>query len=150
MVIAIAAGIVLAAILFMKEIADMTRISDISGNKRLLGEGTTLPADWHAYRISGPLFFAAADRVFAELSLLAADHRGIILDLDGVPILDAGGLAALEKLVSRCRQQQTQLVLAGLQFQPLKTLARAGVKPVDGLLGFYPTLHDALDNLPRE
>lgn len=149
MVIAIAAGIVLAAILFMKEIADMTRISDISNNKRLLGETTTLPEGWHVYRISGPLFFAAADRIFAELSLLAADHRGIILELDAVPLLDAGGLAALEKLVSRCRQKDTRLVMTELQFQPLKTLARAGVKPIDGLLSFYPTLHDALDDLPN-
>src|SRR5690606_10548478 len=43
MVIAIGAGVVLAAILFMKEIADMTRVSDISDNHKLLAPCNTLP-----------------------------------------------------------------------------------------------------------
>lgn len=70
-----------------------------------------------------------------------------MLYLDGVPILDAGGLAALERLVAQCSMNGTQLILTDLQFQPLKTLARAGVTPIPGVLQFAPTLGEALSSV---
>lgn len=148
MVIAIGTGMVLAALLFMKEIADMTKVSDISENRRLVSEPP--PAGWCILKISGPLFFAAADRVFGEIAEGCSKRRGIVLYLDGVPILDAGGLSALEKLVERCGANGTQLVLTDLQFQPLKTLARAGVVPIEGVLRFAPTLGEALQSLSAQ
>ncbi|MGL5664573.1 MAG: C4-dicarboxylic acid transporter DauA, partial [Shewanella sp.] len=90
MVIAISVGIILAALLFMKEIAEMTKLYDISTNKRYVDQ--PLPADWAVIKINGPLFFAAADRIFAEIASLTQDKQVIVLYLDGVSILDAGGL----------------------------------------------------------
>ena len=145
MVIAIGTGMVLAALLFMKEIADMTRVADISENRRLVSEPP--PEGWCILKISGPLFFAAADRVFGEIAAGCGARKGIVLYLDGVPILDAGGLAALERLVAQCRLNGTQLILTDLQFQPLKTLARAGVVPIPGVLQFAPTLGEALGSI---
>lgn len=145
MVIAIGTGMVLAALLFMKEIADMTRVADISENRRLVSEPP--PEGWCILKISGPLFFAAADRVFAEIAAGCGARKGIVLYLDGVPILDAGGLAALERLVEKCRVNGTKLILTDLQFQPLKTLARAGVVPIPGVLQFAPTLGEALSSV---
>ncbi len=145
MVIAIGTGMVLAALLFMKEIADMTRVADISENRRLVSEPP--PEGWCIFKISGPLFFAAADRVFGEIAAGCGARKGIVLYLDGVPILDAGGLAALERLVAQCRVNGTQLILTDLQFQPLKTLARAGVVPIPGVLEFAPTLGEALGSV---
>ncbi len=145
MVIAIGTGMVLAALLFMKEIADMTRVADISENRRLVSEPP--PEGWCIFKISGPLFFAAADRVFGEIAAGCGARKGIVLYLDGVPILDAGGLAALERLVAQCRVNGTHLILTDLQFQPLKTLARAGVTPIPGVLQFAPTLGEALGSV---
>lgn len=150
MVIAIGAGVVLAAILFMKEIADMTRVSDISDNRKLLSPCNALPEDWKVFKINGPLFFAAADKIFGEISTKVGALKGLVLYVDGVPILDAGGLAALEKLVNHCRKSGTHLMIADLQFQPLKTLARAGVKPEEGVLTFHASLRDALSCLCPE
>lgn len=143
MVIAITAGIVLAALLFMKEIAAMTKVTDISQQRKHIP--APLPEHWLALKISGPLFFAAADRVFADIGNLTQHSKGIILYMDGVPLLDAGGLAALTKLINQCRAENTQLYIADLQFQPLKTLARAQIKPEPGVVIFYPTLHEALE-----
>ena len=57
---------------------------------------------------------------------------------------------SLNKLISKCQKNNTELLIADLQFQPLKTLARAGVKPIDGVLSFYPTLREVLEQLyPR-
>ncbi|MEQ9545321.1 MAG: C4-dicarboxylic acid transporter DauA [Marinobacter sp.] len=142
MVIAITTGILLAAVLFMREMAQMTRVTDITGNQRIGSAG--LPDGWQVYKINGPLFFAAADRIFGELAGLSRNARGFILYMDGVTVLDAGGLSALNKLVEVCRAEGTRIVIADLQFQPLKTLARAGVGPVNGVSSFYPSLEAAL------
>lgn len=147
MVIAIAAGVVLAALLFMKEIAEMTRVSDISDNRKLLAPCDVLPDGWRVMKINGPLFFAAADRIFGEISLSTGKLKGMILQLEGVPLLDAGGLAALEKLVAQCRKAGTHLMISDVQFQPLKTLARAKIKPEPGTLTFFPSLREALAEL---
>ena len=145
MVIAITVGILLAAVLFVKDIAEMTKVTDISQHKKLID--MQLPAGWKVLKINGPLFFAAADRIFAEIAVLTTQCRGIVLYMDGVTVLDAGGLAALNKLISKSAKTHTELVIADLQFQPLRTLARAGVKPVAGRLRFYPSLKEALDAL---
>lgn len=148
MVIAITAGILLAALLFVKEIAEMSKVTDISSNRKQVEQ--PVPDGWQVLKISGPLFFAAADRIFADIARLSDHSKGIVLYMDGVPLLDAGGLAALNKLISKCQKNNTELLIADLQFQPLKTLARAGVQPITGVLSFYPTLREALEQLyPR-
>ena len=143
MVIAITTGVLLAAVLFMREMAQMTKVTDITGNKRIVQ--AELPEGWQVFKINGPLFFAAADRIFGELADLSRHARGFVLYMDGVTILDAGGLSALNKLIATCRQTGTRIVIADLQFQPLRTLAKAGVQPEEGVSSFYPTLEAALD-----
>ncbi len=142
MVIAISAGIVLASLLFMKEIAEMTKVTDISQSAKHVPD--RLPEGWIVFKISGPLFFAAADRVFAELESVSINAKGVILYMDAVPIVDAGGLAAIEKYWQKCHVANTHVVMADLQFQPLKTMRRAGVKPVSNELSFTATLEEAL------
>lgn len=148
MVIAITTGILLAALLFVKEIAEMSKVTDISNNRKQVEQ--PIPDGWQVLKISGPLFFAAAERIFADIARLTGHSRGIVLYMDGVPLLDAGGLAALNKLISKCAKNHTELLIADLQFQPLKTLARAGVKPLPGVLSFYPTLREALEMLYQQ
>ena len=148
MVIAITAGLVLASLLFMKEIAEMTKISDISRNKKMIdGE---IPDGWRVLKINGPLFFAAADRVFGELAQLGKGQKGLVLYLDGVSILDSGGVAALYKLLDTCRASGTRLFLADFQFQPLKTLSRAGFHPDGTNCKIFSELSGALTALRDE
>ena len=146
MVVAITAGVLLAALLFMKEIAEMTRVSDISTHKSLVPK--TVPDGWAVYKINGPLFFAAADRVFGELATLVDGKQGVVLYFDAVPVLDSGGVSALEGFVKHCEEGGIKVYLADLQFQPLRTLARAGIQPVPGVTRFFSTLHEALSELP--
>lgn len=146
MVIAITAGIVLASLLFIKEIADMTRVAEITENRKLVPDAPA--AGWRVFKINGPLFFAAADKIFGELSMRCEQQQGIVLTMEGVPMLDAGGLSALEKLIAKCAKNNTRILLTDLQFQPLKTLAKAGIKPVKNVSYFYPTLKEALSQVP--
>ena len=145
MVIAITAGILLAAVLFMKEIAEMTRLTEITTNQRLVD--IELPDGWRVYKITGPLFFAAAERIFGELAMIAKDSKGLVLYLDAVPILDGGGLAALNRLVDSCRHSGTEVYFADWQFQPLRTLARAKVEPEVGVSRYFSSLQQALETV---
>lgn len=142
MVIAITFGIIVASLLFMRDISNMTKVSDISSSSKHCPGG--LPHDWVAYKISGPLFFAAADRVFSELDYLNQDKKGVILYMDAVPILDAGGLSSMTKYIEDCANQNTRLLIADLQFQPLKTVAKANITPRDCQFAFTSTLEEAL------
>ncbi|MDY0972381.1 C4-dicarboxylic acid transporter DauA [Siccibacter turicensis] len=134
MVVAISVGIVLASLLFMRRIARMTT---------LVALPVSVEPDVAALRVTGPLFFAAADRIFSELLEMAQQKRVIILQWDAVPVLDAGGLDAftrvIEKLPAGC-----ELRICNVEFQPLRTLARAGIQPIPGRLTFYPDLSHAL------
>ncbi|CAI2484253.1 C4-dicarboxylic acid transporter DauA [Serratia proteamaculans] len=135
MVIAITVGIVLASLLFMRRIARMTRLSELSAeNGRLV------------LRVNGPLFFAAAERIFNELLVRSENYDVIVLQWDAVPVLDAGGLDALQRFIEALPPGK-QLVITDMPFQPLKTLARARVQPIEGKLHFYATLPEALTAL---
>ncbi len=148
MVVAITSGIIIAALLFVKEVAEMTKVTDVSENRKLVPE--RLAEGHKVFRISGPLFFAAADRVFAELAMLCQSEQQVVLLMDGVSLLDAGGLAAMHKFLNQCEAKQCHVLMVDLQFQPLRTLAKAKVRPIEGILSFYPTLLDALKLVPKK
>lgn len=142
MVVAISVGVVLASLMFMRDIAGMTKVSDISQSAKHVPD--PLGMDWGVYKINGPLFFAAADRVIDEIEFLSAGKRAIILYFDSVPILDAGGLSALTRLLERKRSERCEVIIADMQFQPLRTIARSNIKQVDGELIFTSTLAEAV------
>ena len=141
MVIAITFGVILASLLFMREIAKMTRLHNLAEHGRYASE---VPAQTLLYKINGPLFFAAAERVFEELLAQVGEHKALILQMEAVSILDAGGLSAFQQFTRRMAKSGVQLKVAELQFQPLKTLARAKVRPVPGELEFYGSLEEAI------
>lgn len=135
MVVAISCGIVLASLLFMRRISRMTRLVELPRST----EQTLV------IRINGPLFFAAAEKTFLALYGRINGYKHIVLQWDAVPILDAGGLNALIHFIDAL-PKDVDLSIAELQFQPLKTLARAKIVPIPGKLMFYSTLDEALDN----
>jgi SulP family sulfate permease len=142
MVIAITTGILLAAVLFMKEIAEMTRVIEITQNKQYLQKA--VPENYRIFKITGPLFFAAADKIFGELTRYCERDKVIILYLDNVTMLDAGGISALTKLIEHCKKNSAQLILTDVQFQPLKALAKANIQAIDNVFQFRSHLHHAL------
>ncbi|MCF5846977.1 C4-dicarboxylic acid transporter DauA [Aeromonas veronii] len=141
MVIAITFGVILASLLFMREIAKMTKLHDLAEHKRYAHE---VPNNGLLYKINGPLFFAAAERVFAELESQVKGHQVLVLQMEAVSILDAGGLSAFLHFGKQMAKAGVELRVAELQFQPLKTLARAKVRPQPGKLEFYGSLEEAL------
>ena len=137
MVIAISVGIVLASLLFMRRIARMTRLAPVV---------VDVPDDVLALRVIGPLFFAAAEGLFTDLESRLEGKRIVILKWDAVPVLDAGGLDAFQRFVKRL-PEGCELRVCNLEFQPLRTMARAGIQPIPGRLAFFPNRRAAMADL---
>jgi SulP family sulfate permease len=142
MVVAVTVGVVMASLLFMK------RMSEVSGG-RLLAEGhaelhEALPPGVVIYQIAGPLFFGAAQRAMSALQRWEKGVKVVVLDLRLVPAIDATGLFNLRSAVDRLRRERVKVVLAGVQHQPLRALAKAGWRS-DPALGIGTSFERALD-----
>jgi SulP family sulfate permease len=138
MVVGVAAGMVLASLLFLR------RISELTG-ARLLGNGhpelrTPIPPGVQVYEIDGPLFFGAAQRAVNALHTAGRDARVVVLDLDGVPMVDATGLVNLQSALSRLRQLHSRVVLTGVRDNVRQKMARAGITSDDAQVYERPTL----------
>ena len=95
-----------------------------------------LPEGVAAFRISGPLFFAVANRLDDVLNQYFTPPRVFILRLREVPLIDASGATALSQFLARCRRQGTALILSGVPPQPRAVLDGMGLPHEPGFLGY--------------
>lgn len=142
MVYAITAGVMLASILFMRDISELTKVIDIGSENKLLPD--SLKDTWVVYKINGPLFFAAAERIFIELGYHLEAKKGVVLYMESVTVIDAGGLTALNRFHDFCRENGIRVIFASIQFQPMKTMQHAGIKSIPGEFEFAGTLNEAI------
>ena len=140
--VAIQAGMVLAAFSFMHRMAQMVEVGSgvrLIGDEETLGEEdqrADLPRDVEVYRISGPLFFGAANRLDNLMDQLYGKPRCFILRMRQVPLIDASGVHSLQGLIDRCRRKGIVLIVSGLQAQPLQVIRRMGIADRPGELHF--------------
>jgi SulP family sulfate permease len=152
--VAVAVGMVLAAFLFMKRMADVTDVqaitrefvdpADEGGRDPDAVSKRVVPAGVEVYEVNGPFFFGVADRVRDLLGRIGAAPRVFVLRLRRVPAIDATGINALADLHDRCRRQGTALLLSGAHAQPLHALERAGLVERVGAENLVPDLDAAL------
>ena len=150
--VALAVGMVLAAFLFMKRMAETSNVQAIS-REVLAGEAgeeeTPTQAAWRklvpkgvvVYDINGPFFFGAAETFSEYLGQVAGKPKAIVLDLEGVPVMDSTGLRALTTLVARRTREGVPVFVVGLREQPKDLILRS---PLADLLG-----RDRLDLSPE-
>lgn len=142
MVIAVGAGIVLAALLFMRRMADLSSSTLIEGHHPGLGEA--LPDGVMLYEIAGPLFFGAADKAMNAFRSVAKNYPVVIFDLESVPAMDVTGLVALESAIGRVRAAGSHVILAGVQEQPASVIARSHLHPGRGGIEMFQSVRQAL------
>lgn len=152
--IAIEAGIVVAAFVFMFRMADAFEVSsgirliDENGDDRAGGADPTqrarLPQGVEAFQISGPLFFGAASRLDELLDQFFETPKVFILRMRLVPIIDASGVHALKTLFDRCRRRGIVLIISGLQTQPRQVASKMHLDSREGELHFVADFESAL------
>ncbi len=154
--VAIQAGIVLAAFVFMYRMAETVEIS--SGVRAVdddlqqadpprdadFDQRARLPKGVEAYQIGGPLFFGAANRLDNLLDQFFEPPKVLILRMRLVPVIDASGVHALKKLAERCHRQGIVLVVSGLQEQPSRVISNMHLQQHAGDLRFASTFERAV------
>lgn len=120
--VAVEVGLMLACIFFIYRISSLTTVEVIPAIKL----GAPLPAGVVAYSIFGSLFFGAVDKLEHLIEPKTMMAKVMILDLDHLINIDTTGLDALEMLLKMIHKQGGQLVLCGLNQQPLSLMQRSG------------------------
>ncbi|HET7025948.1 MAG TPA: SulP family inorganic anion transporter [Gemmatimonadales bacterium] len=151
--VAVEVGMVLAAFLFMRRMAEVTNVSAVTDQLRDEEEDTDpnavstrqVPAGVEVYEINGPFFFGAAAAFREEMAAIARRPKILVLRLRGVQTIDATGLHALTQVVRQCKQDGTQVILSDVHAQPMMALARAGVIDVIGSDNLVGHVDEALD-----
>jgi len=140
MVVSVTVGVVLAALLFMRRMAEVSNVRLVDQHPLVKG----LPKDVLVYEVAGPLFFGAAQKAMSALQRVPTGISAVLLDLSSVPAMDATGLVALEGTVERLQKMGIYVILGGVQPQPMQVLARSGIHKREDRIGVYGSMERAV------
>ncbi len=143
LVVAIEVGMILAAVLFMKRMTDVTNLriwkdADKNDPKRL----KPLPANVEVVELDGPMFFATSEK-FAAIELKEGVDT-LILRMRTVPSLDITALRSLEVIYRLCEEKGIRLILSHVNEQPLSVMKKAGFYDKLGENNFAENIDDAI------
>lgn len=146
LVVAIEVGMLLAALLFMKRMSDVT---EVEGWKYVDDEEDpdslslrAVPKGTLVYEISGPLFFGAADKI---LQINVQDKCNcLILRMRSVNAIDATAMHNLEKLYEKCKKQEITLILSHVNEQPRLIMEKSGFDKLVGSENFCTHIDEAI------
>ncbi|HEX6308389.1 MAG TPA: SulP family inorganic anion transporter [Longimicrobiales bacterium] len=149
--VAIEAGVVLAAFLFMKRMSEVTNISavrrefedDTNGGQPL----PEVPPGVAVYEINGPFFFGAAEKFKETVNSISAPPRALVLIMRNVPAIDSTGINALRGLIRRARSEGTRVAVTGVHAQPMVVMERTGLLDEIGEENLFGTPAEALEGL---
>jgi sulfate permease, sulP family protein len=147
LVVAIGVGLVLASLLFMKRMADVTEAhpwvdvddEDTDPDHILLKK---IPQNTKVYEINGPMFFAANDKFRYILDDKKFDV--LIIRMRNVPAIDATGVESLMGIVKRCQRHNVKVVFSHVNEQPMHAMMKAGFGELIGNENFCDHIDTAL------
>jgi SulP family sulfate permease len=153
--VAVQAGVVLAAFLFIKRMADVTNVGMVTSEIAEAADGTMMedeggvarrriPPGVEVYEVNGPFFFGAADKIKDVLHFVARKPKVFVLRMRNVPAIDASGIRVLDDLYESFSRQGIRFLIAGIHAQPLHALERAGRTERYGRENFVASLDEAL------
>ena len=158
--VAIEVGIVLAALLFMRRMAEVTNVSAFTGDVDDPGDPymtdanavrrRAIPRGVEVYEINGPFFFGAAEQFKDTLGRVARKPKVLIIRMRNVPAIDSTGMRALADVVHRTRKDGTLVLLSDVHAQPLVALGRSALLDEIGDDNIFGNLDDALNRARAE
>lgn len=152
--IAIEIGMVLAVLLFMKRMAEVSNVSVITReledeeerpdpnaiDKKQIPEGVEV------FEINGPFFFGAAKKFKDEMLGIEDPPKVRIIRMRNVPAVDATGLQTLKDFYHDAKKHKTHMILSGVHTQPLYAMTQAGLFDLYGEKNIFGNIDDALDH----
>lgn len=151
LVVAIEVGIVMAALLFLKRMADVTEVKSWKYIGENIDESNdpdsinlkVVPKNTYVYEINGPMFFAAADK-FMDIHT-ETGAKVIIIRMRGVPAMDVTALRSLKNIHSVCKKRGVTMILSHVNEQPLSVMEHSGFMEEIGKENFLPNIDAALE-----
>jgi SulP family sulfate permease len=135
--VAVQAGMILAALLFISRVAATTTVSQVTddyvedGRVHIL-QDKDIPYYVTIFRIHGPFLFGATDKIDVVTQNIHQLPPVVILRLRNMTALDATGLFALEQVARTLKKSGRALILCGAREQPLQLIQRT---EFEGLVG---------------
>ena len=128
--VAVEVGMILAALLFIRRVADTTTVTAVTDEYVREGhvhslQHHTLPPYVRVFRIHGPFLFGATDKLRVVTHDTSSLPDIVVLRLRNMTALDATGLRAIEELADLLHQSGRDLILCGARNQPSELIARA-------------------------
>ena len=151
LVVAIEVGVVMAALLFLMRMSNVTEVkswkylgNDIDEhNDPMALRYKVVPKNTLVYEIIGPMFFAAADK-FLEISI-EPGVKVLVIRMRGVPAMDVTALRTLKKIHATCKKRGITLLLSHVQEQPYTVMSKAGFVEEIGEENFCVNIDAALE-----
>jgi SulP family sulfate permease len=153
--VAIEVGMVLAAVLFVRRMVEVTNVSvmasdvDDPGDRystdRNAAHLRDVPPGVEIFEINGPFFFGAAEAFKEAMGQVAGRPKVLIFRMRDVPAIDSTGMHALRDVVQRSRRDGTLVLLSDVHSQPLVAMTRSGLLDEVGDDNVFGNLDDALD-----
>jgi SulP family sulfate permease len=147
--VAVEAGMMLAALLFIARVANTTTVAQVTddyvedGRMHIL-QDKDIPYYATIFRIHGPFLFGATDKIAAVTENLPKLPPVVILRLRNMTAIDATGLFALEELAKQLHAKKRTLILCGAREQPRQLIHQAEFEEVVGSENICDNVQDAL------
>ncbi|MDR2911708.1 MAG: sulfate permease [Alistipes sp.] len=138
--IAIEIGLLLAAVLFLKRISDVSTVSrfrhEVAGAEYVEGSVDTdkleVPDGVEVYEIEGPFFFGVAGKFDEVMKVIGDKPRVRIIRMRKVPFVDSTGAHNLENLIHRSLREGIVILLSGVNASVRETLQAYGIEELVG------------------
>jgi sulfate permease, SulP family len=150
MAAAVMAGMIMAAMLFMKRMSDITSInplesptSDIEMQMHAIAP-QDIPRGVTIYSVDGPFFFGASEKALEAMDTLGGGAKIVVMRLNRVPAMDATGMHALERVLDHLTRRRVKLILSGLHAPLREKLERVGFLDKLGRENVTPDIEWAL------
>jgi SulP family sulfate permease len=147
--VAVEAGMILAALLFIMRVANTTTVSQVTddyvedGRVHIL-QDKDIPYYATIFRIHGPFLFGATDKISAVTENMHNLPPVVIIRLRNMTALDATGLYALEEVAKQLHAANRTLILCGAREQPAQLIYQSEFEEVVGRENICANVEEAL------
>jgi len=147
--VAVEAGMILAALLFITRVSDTTTVSEVTddyvedGRMHIL-QDKDIPYYATIFRIHGPFLFGATDKISTVTENLPGLPPVVIIRLRNMTAIDATGLYALEDVAKQLHASGRTLILCGAREQPAQLMHQAEFEEVVGRENICANVSEAL------
>ena len=147
--VAVEAGMILAALLFIARVAETTTVSQVTGDyvedgRLHILQDKDIPYYATIFRIHGPFLFGATDKIGAVTERMHELPPIVIIRLRNMTAIDATGLFALEEIAKELHATKRTLILCGAREQPAKMIHQAEFEEVVGRENICANVQEAL------